>query len=92
MAATEMLILYGSQTGTAEELAEELAASASDRGIALRWLSMEDYDVRTGPHSRSTAPACLRRRLPSAFPPRAWRLCRLASATCSQASSGHGRS
>lgn len=44
--AGDMLVLYGSQTGTAEELAEELAACASERGLAVRLVSMEDYDVR----------------------------------------------
>lgn len=76
-AAMEMLILYGSQTGTAEEVAEELAASAFARGVALRWLSMEDYDVRTGTQGfgmlrhqpadlplRPAAPSCRARRAP----------------------------
>jgi len=55
-----MLILYGSQTGTTEEVAEALACSASERGIDLRWLPMDEYDVRLRPiqsHFADAAPS-----------------------------------
>lgn len=51
-AGTELLILHGSQTGTAEALSESLAATASERGVSVRCLSMDEYEVAELPTER----------------------------------------
>lgn len=40
-----LLILYATQTGTAEDVAELLAREARRRGIASRAVSVDEYDV-----------------------------------------------
>jgi len=41
--APELTVLFGSQTGNAEELAQQLAARASDKGISAKLVDMADY-------------------------------------------------
>lgn len=42
-AAAELTILFGSQTGNAEELAQQLAARAADKGVSAKVVDMADY-------------------------------------------------
>ncbi|SOB74797.1 sulfite reductase (NADPH) flavoprotein alpha-component [Marinobacter sp. LV10R510-11A] len=42
-AAVELTILFGSQTGNAEELAQQLAARAADKGVSAKVVDMADY-------------------------------------------------
>lgn len=42
-AEVELTVLYGSQTGNAEELAHQLAARAADKGLAAKVVDMADY-------------------------------------------------
>ncbi|MGO1750127.1 MAG: assimilatory sulfite reductase (NADPH) flavoprotein subunit [Marinobacter sp.] len=42
-AAPELTILFGSQTGNAEELAQQLAARAADKGVSAKVVDMADY-------------------------------------------------
>ncbi|WP_417500832.1 assimilatory sulfite reductase (NADPH) flavoprotein subunit [Marinobacter sp.] len=42
-AAPELTILFGSQTGNTEELAQQLAARAADKGVSAKVLDMADY-------------------------------------------------
>src|SRR5216110_1619663 len=42
--ATPLLILFGSQTGTAEGLAKRIARESEQRGFAPRLLALNDYD------------------------------------------------
>ncbi len=39
-----LLILYGSQTGTAQEVAETIARQAKNRHFKIQCCSMDDYD------------------------------------------------
>ncbi|MCK0163807.1 assimilatory sulfite reductase (NADPH) flavoprotein subunit [Marinobacter sp. S6332] len=41
--APELTILFGSQTGNTEELAQQLAARAADKGVSSKVLDMADY-------------------------------------------------
>ena len=41
-----LTVLYGSETGHSQELAEKLAAKASNRNIAAKVVSMYDYDFQ----------------------------------------------
>ncbi|MFP3977927.1 assimilatory sulfite reductase (NADPH) flavoprotein subunit [Marinobacter sp. KMM 10035] len=41
--APELTVLFGSQTGNAEELAQQLAARASDKGISAKLVDMAGY-------------------------------------------------
>ena len=43
--APRLLVLHGSQTGTAEDIAVGLCRSASQRGLAPRCLPMDAYDI-----------------------------------------------
>ncbi|MDE0546896.1 bifunctional nitrate reductase/sulfite reductase flavoprotein subunit alpha [Microbacterium sp. C7(2022)] len=43
--ADEVVVLWASQTGNAEELAELTASTLTDRGVAARSISMADYSV-----------------------------------------------
>ena len=45
----EAVVLFGSQTGTAEDVAEGLAGGASERGVKVWCVSMDAYDVRVAP-------------------------------------------
>ncbi len=40
-----LLILYGTQTGTAQEVAEQIAREGKRRHFKTRVISMEDYPV-----------------------------------------------
>jgi sulfite reductase alpha subunit-like flavoprotein len=40
-----LLILYGTQTGTAQEVAEQIAREGKQRHFKTRVISMEDYPV-----------------------------------------------
>ncbi|MGO1501043.1 MAG: assimilatory sulfite reductase (NADPH) flavoprotein subunit [Marinobacter sp.] len=42
-AAPELTVLFGSQTGNAEELAQQLAARAADKGVSAKVVDMADY-------------------------------------------------
>ncbi|WP_159498709.1 sulfite reductase flavoprotein subunit alpha [Microbacterium sp. 18062] len=44
-ATTTLDVLYGSQTGTSEMLAEELAAAARTRGTAVRLTALDEVDL-----------------------------------------------
>ncbi|MEH6562679.1 MAG: flavodoxin domain-containing protein, partial [Marinobacter sp.] len=41
--APELTVLFGSQTGNAEELAQQLAARAADKGVSAKVVDMADY-------------------------------------------------
>lgn len=41
----ELLILYATQTGNAQDAAERLGREAEHRGCAVRLLSMDEYDA-----------------------------------------------
>src|SRR5690554_2419285 len=45
-ATPELTVLFGSQTGNAEELAQRLAARALDRGVSAKAIDMADYKPR----------------------------------------------
>ncbi|GGE58210.1 sulfite reductase [NADPH] flavoprotein alpha-component [Streptosporangium jomthongense] len=45
-AAPELTVLFGSQTGNAEELAQQLAARAADKGVSAKVVDMADYKHR----------------------------------------------
>ena len=40
-----MLVLFGSQTGTAAEVAEHIVREARRRGMVFRISAMDDYDA-----------------------------------------------
>ncbi|MGO1502229.1 MAG: assimilatory sulfite reductase (NADPH) flavoprotein subunit [Marinobacter sp.] len=42
-AAPELTVLFGSQTGNAEELAQQLVARAADKGVSAKVVDMADY-------------------------------------------------
>lgn len=41
----ELLILYATQTGNAQDAAERLGREAEHRGCSVRLLSMDEYDA-----------------------------------------------
>lgn len=41
----KILILYGSQTGTAQDVAEKLAREAKRRFLSTRVMALDDYNV-----------------------------------------------
>ncbi|MDS1309537.1 assimilatory sulfite reductase (NADPH) flavoprotein subunit [Marinobacter xiaoshiensis] len=45
-ATPELTVLFGSQTGNAEELAQRLAARALERGVSAKAIDMADYKPR----------------------------------------------
>lgn len=45
-AGAELTVLFGSQTGNAEELAQQLAARAADKGVSAKVVDMADYKPR----------------------------------------------
>ncbi|KAI9029394.1 hypothetical protein DFJ74DRAFT_658395 [Hyaloraphidium curvatum] len=53
-----LLVLYGSQTGTAEDVAERVGAEARRRGLPARVASMDDYDVSKLPSERFAMFVC----------------------------------
>lgn len=40
-------VLYGSQTGTAQDVAERVAREADQRGLVPTVSALDDFDVRT---------------------------------------------
>lgn len=46
----ELLILYATQTGNAQDAAERLGREAEHRGCVVRLLSMDEYDASFLPH------------------------------------------
>lgn len=51
-AASDLLVLYGSQTGCAEDVAHQVCAAAVRRHLAPRCMPMNEYDVRLLPTER----------------------------------------
>lgn len=54
----ELIVLYGSQTGCAQEVAEQLELDAIRRRFAPRCLPMDAFDVGTLPNARAVLFVC----------------------------------
>lgn len=48
----EILILYGSQTGTAKEMSETVARELIYREFSIKLFAMNDYDIRNLPNEK----------------------------------------
>jgi len=51
-AESSVLVLFGSETGTAESLAYKLRKTVAQRGLPCRVCGMDDYDICQLPHER----------------------------------------
>lgn len=59
MPSPRLLVLFGSQTGTAEDVAERLGREARRRRLDCRVQALDSYPVVRAPWASAGSPGCL---------------------------------